>query len=106
MGKTFVYLTIINIYSMNTENSKKEEAPGQNKEVTIIVNGRDYKWTEKKISFQQVLGLIGVSENENLYYMITYSKGEDKEPKGEITKTKDVNVKDGMIINAKPNNKS
>jgi hypothetical protein len=84
----------------------KEEAPGQNKEVTIIVNGRDYPWIEKRISFAQVLNLIGVSETDKIYYMITYSKGEDKEPKGEITKTKDAKVKDGMIINAKPNNKS
>lgn len=84
----------------------KEEAPGQNKEFTIIVNGRDYLWNEKTISFAQVLNLIGVSEDEKIYYMITYSKGEDKEPKGEITKTKDAKVKDGMIINAKPNNKS
>jgi hypothetical protein len=84
----------------------KEEAPGQNKEFTIIVNGRDYPWNEKTISFAQVLNLIGVSETDKIYYMITYSKGEDKEPKGEITKTKDAKVKDGMIINAKPNNKS
>jgi hypothetical protein len=84
----------------------KEEAPGQNKEVTIIVNGRDYPWNEKRISFVQVLNLIGVSETDKIYYMITYSKGEDKVPKGEITKTKDAKVKDGMIINAKPNNKS
>ena len=84
----------------------KEEAPGQNKEFTITVNGRDYPWNEKTISFAQVLSLIGVSETDKIYYMITYSKGEDKEPKGEITKTKDAKVKDGMIINAKPNNKS
>lgn len=84
----------------------KEDAPGQNKEYTITVNGRDYRWTDKGISFEQVLNLIGKSESSNIYYMITYSKGEDKEPKGEITKKKDVHVKDGMIINAKPNNKS
>lgn len=84
----------------------KEDAPGQNKEYIITVNGRDYPWTEKRISFEQVLNLIGKNESSNIYYMITYSKGEDKDPKGEITKKKDVNVKDGMIINAKLNNKS
>lgn len=91
---------------MNLENNKKSEAPGQNKEYTIIVNGRDYNWNEKKISFSQVLNLIGVKETDTVYFIITYSKGDDDEPKGEITKTKDVKVKDGMIINAKPNNKS
>lgn len=84
----------------------KQDAPGQNKEYTIIVNGRDYSWNETRISFTQVLELIGVSETGTIYYMITYSKGDEKEPKGEITKTKDVKVKDGIIINAKPNNKS
>jgi len=83
-----------------------QDAPGQNKEFTITVNGRDYPWNEKRISFAQVLDIIGVSESSTIYYMITYSKGDDKEPKGEITKTKDAKVKDGMIINAKPNNKS
>jgi len=83
-----------------------QDAPAQNKEFTITVNGRDYPWNEKRISFAQVLDIIGVSESSTIYYMITYSKGDDKEPKGEITKTKDAKVKDGMIINAKPNNKS
>jgi len=83
-----------------------EEAPGQNKEYTITVNGRDYVWNENRISFTQVLNLIGVRETDQIYYMITYSKSDEKEPKGEITKTKDAKVKNGMIINAKPNNKS
>lgn len=91
---------------MNVEDSKKSDAPGQNKEYTITVNGRDYIWIEKKISFIQVLNLIGVKETDTVYYIITYSKGDVDEPKGEITKTKDVKVKNGMIINAKPNNKS
>lgn len=88
------------------ENHEHGQGHGHEKEITIIVNGRDYPWKEKRISFIQVLELIGVSETEKIYYMITYSKGDDKEPKGEITKTKDVKVKNGMIINAKPNNKS
>lgn len=91
---------------MKEKDQKHDDAPGQNKEVTITVNGRDFPWSEKRISFEQVLGLIGVTETDKVYYMITYSKGDDKEPKGEITKTKDAKVKDGMIINAKPNNKS
>lgn len=91
---------------MEEKGQKENHGHDHGKEVTIIVNGRDYPWNEKRISFTQVLQLIGVSETDNVYYMITYSKGDDKEPKGEITKTKDVKVKNGMIINAKPNNKS
>lgn len=91
---------------MNSENSKKVDAPGQSKEYIITINGRDYPWNEKKISYIQVLNLIGVKETDTVYYIITYSKGDDDESKGEITKTKEVKVKNGMIINAKPNNKS
>lgn len=91
---------------MKEKGQKHDDAPGQNKEVIITVNGRDFAWSEKRISFEQVLELIGVSETDKVYYMITYSKGDDKDPKGEITKTKDAKAKDGMIINAKPNNKS
>ena len=47
----------------------KEDDHGQNKEFKITVNGRDYSWSEKRISFEQVLNLIGVSENDNVYYM-------------------------------------
>jgi hypothetical protein len=91
---------------MSLESSKNADAPGQNKEYSIVINGRDFNWNEKKISYSQVLNLIGVTESNDIYYIVTYSKGVDEEPKGEITKTKEVKVKNGMIINAKPNNKS
>lgn len=59
---------------MKEKEQESIDPPGQNKEVTITVNGRDFPWTEKRISFAQVLGLIGVSETSTVYYIISYSK--------------------------------
>jgi hypothetical protein len=65
---------------MKTETEKKDEAPGQNKEVIIIVNGREKKFSGKEISFKEVVVLTfgTYEENENIVYTVSYSKGEDK----------------------------
>ena len=87
--------------------NKEKEAPGQDKEFTIIVNGREKKFTGKEISFKQVIELaFGTYEdNPNIVYTVTYSKGEDKK-EGTMTAGSTVKVKDGMIFNATRTDKS
>lgn len=77
------------------------------KTVTIIVNGREKQYGEKRISFEQVVALaFGTYEdNENIVYTVTYSKGEDKK-EGSMVKGDDVKVKDGMIFNVSRTDKS
>jgi hypothetical protein len=88
--------------------NESKGAPGQNKEYNIIVNGRPKVHQGKWITFEQVVELaFGASGNDGrTIYTITYSKGEDSKPKGTLTTGEKVRVKDGMIFNVTPTNKS
>lgn len=92
---------------MNNSVEHKNKAPGQNKEFTIIVNGREKAFSGKEISFRQVVELAfgAYEENENIVYTVSYSKGEDKK-EGTMTKGTTVKVKAGMIFNVTRTDKS
>lgn len=78
------------------------------KEYTIIVNGREKTFSEKYISFNQVVILAfgSVSTNPNIVYTITYKRGEGNKPEGIMDKDDEVKVKDGMIFNVTETDKS
>jgi hypothetical protein len=84
------------------ENQNKE------KSFTIIVNARPKAWLENKISFRQVVELAfgSFSEDPNVVYSVTFSKGEDAKREGMLVDKKDVPVKEGMIFNVSQTNKS
>lgn len=92
---------------MHNSEEHKNEAPGQNKEFKIIVNGREKTFSEKEISFRQVVELAfgSYEENELIVYTVSFSKGEDKK-EGTMTKGATVKVKEGMIFNATRTDKS
>jgi hypothetical protein len=88
-------------------NEKRGDAPGQNKEFTIIVNARQKQWAKKEISFNEVVNLaFGAPNYETSVYTVTYQKGEDKKPKGSLTLGDSVHVKEGMIFDVIRTNKS
>ena len=76
--------------------------------VTLIVNGRPKQWTEKKITFEQVIVLaFGTYDpNPNKVYTVTYDKGPHQNPDGSMVKGDKVFVKDKMIFNATATDKS
>jgi hypothetical protein len=76
--------------------------------VTIIVNAREKKWSEKEISFQQVVKLAFPTPppGENIVYTVTYRKGEGQKPEGTLTEGEFVKVKHGMIFNVTATDKS
>lgn len=78
------------------------------KEITIIVNTREKTWTEKDISYEQVVTLAfgSYSDDENTVYTVTYSKGEQPKHEGSLVKGGSVKVKKGMIFNVTQTNKS
>ncbi|MHC4183666.1 MAG: multiubiquitin domain-containing protein [Planctomycetota bacterium] len=92
---------------MNTAAGHKNEAPGQEKEFTIVVNGREKTFSGKEISFRQVVVLAfgTYEEKEYIVYTVSYSKGEDKK-EGTMTKGTTVKIKRGMIFNATRTDKS
>ena len=79
-----------------------------NKTVTIIVNGRDYSVQKSKLTFEEIveLGLGKYDSSTNIAYTVSYSKGEDKKPKGVLARGDNVMVKDGMIFNVTRTDKS
>ena len=93
---------------MNQPNYQKDETEEQSKEFDIIVNAREKKWFEKKISFEQVIVLaFGIFEtNESTSYTVTYKRGEDKKPEGSMVNGDTISVKDKMIFNVSKTNKS
>lgn len=80
----------------------------ENKEFTIQVNSRDKLWTEKTISFDQVVILAfgEISSDPNVSYSITYKKGDNNKPEGIMVKGDEVKVKDGMRFNVTQTNRS
>ena len=78
------------------------------KEYTLIVNTREKKWDKKKITYEEVIVLAfdSYSDNADIVYTITYSKGENSHHEGSMVKGDEVPVKDGMIFNVTQTNKS
>ena len=81
---------------------------GQSKEVIIIVNGREKQWSEKEISFEQVVKLAfdNYVDNGTTMYTVTYKRGQGEKPEGSMVKGDAVKVKDKMIFNVTATDKS
>ena len=76
--------------------------------ITLIVNGRPKTWTEKMITFEQVVVLaVGTYDpNPDKVYTVTYDKGPHENPEGSMVKGDKVLVKDKMIFNVTATDKS
>jgi hypothetical protein len=92
----------------NSENSKKYEAPGQNRVFTIFVNSREKKFEGKEINFVQVIELAfgSYDTNPDVVYTVTFSKGHDDKKDGTLVYNQSVQVKEGMNFNVRRANKS
>ncbi len=88
-------------------NSHKHGDHGHDKEFMIIVNGREKVFSEREITFKQVVELAfgTYDENPDIVYTVSYSKGEGKK-EGTMTAGTSVKVKDGMIFNVTRTNRS
>lgn len=76
--------------------------------VELIVNGRQKQWTDKIITFEQVVVLaFGTYDpNPNRVYTVTYDKGPHENPEGSMVKGDKVYVKNKMIFNVTATDKS
>lgn len=94
--------------NLDKKGSGKEDAPGQNKEYVITVNGREKVWSEKKISYEQVIVLAfgQVSNDPNVFYTVTFKKGDQGKPEGTLVKGDEVRVKNNMRFNVTQTNRS
>jgi hypothetical protein len=76
--------------------------------IELIVNLREKLWTQKTISFEQVVVLAygSYNNNQNKVYTITYDRGPHQNPEGTMVEGKIVFVKNKMIFNVNQADKS
>lgn len=77
-------------------------------EFTIIVNGREKHVSENELSFDQlvVLAFGTVQNNGRTVYTITYRHGEGNKHEGTLVEGQTVAIKNRMIFNVTPTDKS
>jgi hypothetical protein len=85
-----------------------KEDHGHEKEMTIIVNGRQKTVTDKEITFEQLVSLAfeNPPTGENILFTITYRNGHGQKPQGTLVPGQQVKVKDGMIFDVTATDKS
>ena len=87
----------------NTQHGQEGQGNGngQNKMVTIVVEGTPHKWPKGKISYAEVvtLEIPNYAQHTEITYSVKYKKGEDKKPEGILSPGASINVKEGMIFN-------
>ena len=86
----------------------KSDAPSQNKEHNIIVNGRPKVFQGREISYNEVIILAygSAPAYQTKAYSVTYKRGEGNKPECSMDEGDVVKVKEGMIFNATATDKS
>ncbi len=94
--------------SHNDEPGKTPGEPenaGRHKSTTIIVNTKRHEWTEKKITFEQVVELAFPGQPyDPAGTTVEYSRGHG--PDHSLRPGASVQIKDGMIFDVVPANRS
>lgn len=87
--------------------SQQESKPEKDKELTIVVNGREKNVSDRDLSFDEVVALAeGLPTGPNIVYTITYRRGNGEKPEGTLAEGGSVKVKEGMIFNVRATDKS
>ncbi|MBS1807628.1 MAG: multiubiquitin domain-containing protein [Acidobacteria bacterium] len=78
------------------------------REFTIIVNARKKTVAKKKLTFDEIVHLAfnPVPTGPNIMFTITYRHGPPANPEGSLMEGKSVRIKDGMIFDVTPTDKS
>jgi hypothetical protein len=90
---------------MRNEHKHMDESHKEEKSFTIIVNSREHVVDDKKISYEEVIQLAGISATQNSVVTVTYERGEHGK-EGSMTSDDIVNVKARMVFNVATTNKS
>lgn len=78
------------------------------RERTIIVNGKERVVTAKRLSFDDIVALAfnPVPTGPNVRFTITYRRGPRGQAEGTLVEGAIIKIKEGMIFNVTPTNKS
>jgi hypothetical protein len=74
----------------------------------IIVNGQKKVVTTRELSFTEVVALAFPTPptGQEVMFTVTYRKGPRKNPEGTLTEGHSVKIKNGMVFDVTPTNKS
>lgn len=75
---------------------------------TIYVNGEEKKVTTKTVTFEQLISLAFPTPpaGQNIIYTVSYEDGPPSNPMGSLVTGGKVKVKNGMVFNVTPTDKS
>lgn len=90
---------------MSTAEANTGQGHGTQKEVTIIVNGREKKVAKDDVSFAEVVALSGLPSTPNTIFTVTYRRGHGNK-EGTLVGGESVKAKEGMIFNVTATDKS
>ncbi len=83
------------------------EANIKEKDVTIIVNGREHEVEKDEITYAEVVALaFNNPPNDSTIFVVTYRRGHSNKPEGTLVEGGSVKVKKGMIFNVTPTNRA
>lgn len=87
---------------------KKDEHFYSEKDFHIIVNARPKVVTEKVLSFAQIVALAfdNPPSGPNIMFTVTYRNGPKQNPEGSSLEGQSVKIKDKMVFNVTPTDKS
>ena len=92
---------------MNPNEPHPENPLGHEKELTIIVNGRERTVAQRELSFDELVVLaFGPPNGDSSVYTVTFQKGPEHKEKGSLVQGESVKLKSGMIFNVVRTDKS
>lgn len=83
----------------------KQDAPGQNKEYDIIINGDPVTVSQHKITYEELVNLSGLQGTNMTTFLISYEKGVGN-AQGHISAGECIVVKNGMVFDVSNSNRS
>ena len=91
-----------------TEDEHFYSAEDHKKGIRIIVNAREDTVYKHRISYDQVVKLAYPTppSPEVIGYIVTFYKGPEHHPQGDLTEGQSVRIRNGMVFNVTPNNRS
>ena len=91
---------------MNNEHADK--APGHDKEVTVIFNGRPKSIAKERLTFDDVIAYAfdNPPSGDDIQFTIQYTRGHNDKPNGTLLEGDSVMVKDGMEFDVTATNRS
>jgi hypothetical protein len=81
---------------------------GHEKEYTIVLNGRDTVVTQHELTYEELVRLaFGIAPGgDTTVYTVSFRRGEGNSPAGSLVAGQTLKVKNGMLIDVTPTDRS